>query len=116
MSEVKLSLDESTNKVALPEVYGVVYTVSGKPVKGELTIDRPTVVSVSATQGFVLHKSIQRSYVFTPIKDVEEVSKTPDPAPVDAEPVETTVGSPSPKDASPRTEASDTENYGRRRP
>ena len=120
MSEATPSFDEGTNVITLPAVEGIVYTVGGQPVEGQLEIKKATTVRVTAARGLVLDKSVQTHHTFKPVKkdqpadgddsknesDKNEGSTEGD-KPKDADPVQTDAGGP------PEAPAT---SFGRNRP
>jgi hypothetical protein len=96
--------DETTNTISIPEVDGIVFTIAGKPVSGDVVIRQNTVVRVAPQQGFVLAKGVERNHRFSASKlegdvpKVPEVTPTPDP-PVPAEPVVVSTAGSDPENA-----------------
>lgn len=119
MSAATPSFDEGTSVITLPAVDGIVYTVGGQPVEGQLEIKKPTTVRVNAAQGLVLDKSVQTHHTFKPVKkdqpaaegdaqkDSDKGQETEGDKPKDADPVQTDAGGPA---------EAPSQSFGRTRP
>lgn len=91
--------DADKNILTIPEVEHVVYTISGKPVSGQVEISQNTTVRVRAAQGYVLAKSVEREHHF-------EVNRKVDPPKPDSD--QDLKGAPEADDVTPAVTAGST--------
>jgi|SRR5690606_17656854 len=59
------SFDGETNTITVPTATGVVYTIDGEAVTGEVEITEDTTIEASAAAGYYLASNTTRSWTFT---------------------------------------------------
>lgn len=64
----KLKFDAEKKVLTIPEVKGVVYTIDGKPVTGDVKINKTTTVEAAPAQGFRFKEGQKTSWDFDPEK------------------------------------------------
>lgn len=64
MTGVKPDFNTSTQVITIPDLEGVEYLVNGRPVEGEVKIERTTVVHRRAKRGYQLAKGAETVFKF----------------------------------------------------
>lgn len=73
-----LHFDESTNTLTVGSVEGVVYTIGGKPVEGDIVLDKDTVVRAIPAPGYVFTRGVETEFKFEISKDIPDVDPDED--------------------------------------
>lgn len=63
---MRLSFDENTSVLTVPEVPGVDYKIDGETVSGEIEIYEDTTVTAEPQPGYQFPDNVDTSWTFTP--------------------------------------------------